>query len=302
MERAPAPVTLPASEPREEPAPSDEVASSEGVSLPLFLGAAGAGLLLFVLCGAGLIQVGGPAGMAGIFHDGPQLRVDNPLSEAVTVACSSGPERVRVGAILDPSETKVLLLSGAPADCIAFTSDKTVKMRWQEGVLPADGEPWQATVGRGGEESDTGEAEGVDDILLELLPSAAADTGEPLTVVQVPTPTPAPAPAPVRQPARRPEAEVEVVPVALQVTVKERRRRLARGVDVYVDGVLVGEVPVTVEVVPGEHVVRWVKSSRLDHRCVLQVSEAGASIQIDPGKPACPGEEAVESVGGADTG
>ena len=198
----------------------------------------------------------------------------------------------------------MLLLSGAPADCIAFTSDKVVKMRWQGDVLPADGELWQATVGQGVVESDTGDAEVVDDILLELLPSAAVDTGEPLAVA--PAAAPAAAPAPARRPARRPAPEVEeeeaAVPVALQVTVNERRRRLARGVDVYVDDVLVGEAPVTVEVVPGEHVVRWVKSSRLDHRCVLQVAEAGASIQIDPGKPACPGEEAAESDGGSDSG
>jgi hypothetical protein len=237
-----------------------------------------------------------PAGLAGFVHDGPQLSVKNPLSEAVTVACSSGLDRERVGAALGPSETQVLLLAGAPADCIAFTSDKTVTMRWREDVLPADGERWHATVGHGvSEESDTGDAvEVVDDILLELLPSASVDTGEP--VVEVPSPRPSPR---VRQPvALVPAVEEAVEPVVLEVTVNDRRRRLARGVDVYVDGVLIGEAPVTVEVVPGDHVVRWVKASRLDHQCVLPVLDSGASVEIDPGQPACPGEVPSESSGG----
>jgi hypothetical protein len=253
---------------------------------------AGGGLMLAALCGVAATTWLGPSGLPGLLHSGPRVTVDNPTAARVTVACSAGPERVRVGAILEPDESQTLLLAGAPADCIAFTPDKEIQMRWRGEALPAEGTTWAATIGDGIADADA-EAAGAqeaDELLLELLPSAAADTGEADADVDedadaLASASPPPRPRPPR-PA--PEVEEEVAPVGLRVTVDERRRRLAREVSVYVNGELVGEAPVTWAVQPGDHEIRWLKADKLDLTCVVSVGDDGAAVEVDPSEPACP--------------
>lgn len=304
---APAPEPAPAPAPAPEPAPvqvpvAERPSAAEAGSdrrwlvLPL---ATGAGLVLAAACGLGATTLLGPSGLSGLLHDGPRITVDNPTGAEVTVACSAGPERVRVGAILEPGEAQTLLLAGAPADCIAFTSDKAVQMRWRGEEPPAEGAPWTATVGEGlpdpAEPVDTGTEP--DQVLLELLPSAEPEDtgGEEDGGGAVAAARPAPRPQPRPQPAAaEPEPAEPAEPVGLRVTVDDRRRLLARNIDVYVDGEQVGEAPVTWAVTPGSHTVRWVKSGRVDHTCTVEVGADGGAIQLDPSAPACPGEAPPE--------
>lgn len=266
-----------------------ELEVTEDIEKPV---SSGGGLLLLGL-GGGLVALAGvgllastmlgPSGLSGWLHQGPEIHITNPTAESVTAACSAGPDEQRVGAVVDPGETKILLLAGAPADCIAFTSNRTVTMQWHGEVILENGQPWTATVGEGVEEADTGMPEAAEAVALNLLEQEALDTAPPATP---PQPAPVVRTAPRRQ-AAAPEPEPE--PVGLQIAVNDRRRRLAKDVDVYVDGESVGQAPVTHAVLPGSHVVRWVKDNRLDISCTVQVPPSGAAVEIDPSEPICPG-------------
>jgi hypothetical protein len=61
--------------------------------------------------------------------------------------------------------------------------------------------------------------------------------------------------------------------LAIKISV---RPKTETGVQVYLDGWQRGEAPLSLDVPPGRHELRWVKPGLVDRTCVIRVPEKGA--------------------------
>jgi len=261
-------------------------------------GVLGGLLLIAALCGSGAIWYTGQdtdRALAGTEVDG-RLTIENPLTEPITVICTAWAGRdagePTAPVTVPAGGSATVSVPVLPADCRATDPAGHEVLAWSAHQGATD-TAWTvsasaSSVNAMAEEPDRPAEEEAED---SGLPTAEEGT--------------APSEAGSRRPSRRRSTSTSTTTrprssssapapsdapamAELTVEVKSDRRRFQSGVDIYVDGLRMGEMRVSTRVTVGPHNVRATRPDKGDVACVVYVPAEGISFSLDPASPRCP--------------
>jgi len=269
------------------------------------LGAAGVlgGLLLLAaICGSGAIWYTGQnteRTLAGTTVDG-RLTIDNPLNEPITVICTAWAGRdagePTAPVTVPAGGNATVSVPVLPADCRATDPAGHEVLAWSAHQGTVD-TAWQVSasaspVGTMAEEPDRTPADDAGDSGLTAAEGGttpAASAGGSRSTRRSRRTTSAGNNSTGRRSTSAATAQDEVPPMAdLTIEVKSDRRRFQSEVDIYVDGLRMGEMRVSTRVAVGQHNVRASRPDKGEVACVVYVPPEGSSFELDPASPRCP--------------